>query len=301
VDGHLAAILDRIDCLHGNRHVEPLTGGLTNQNYLVTTAEGRYVVRLSSKDAELLSIDRHAEYQNSQRAAQAGVGAPVIDYLPGEGVLVVGYLEGKTLTDADLSTPGNLERIAQACRQLHGGPRFVSDFDMMSIHRNYLDIVIARGFRLPPDYLDYQVQVERIQRALAVRAEPTVPCNNDLLAANFIDDGSRIWIIDYEYAGNNDPCFELGNLASECHLSLDQLSALVEAYYERPLRNRIARARLQGIMSHYGWTLWASIQDATSTIDFDFWTWGMAKYDAAKAAFADASFEVLLDDVQRED
>ncbi len=128
-----------------------------------------------------------------------------------------------------------------------------------------------------------------------------MPCNNDLLAANFIDDGDKIWLIDYEYAGNNDACFELGNIWSECHLTDDQLEELVEAYYGRPLRNKVARAQLQGLMSRYGWTLWASIQHASSTLDFDFWGWGMEKYDRAVAVFTSSTFDRLLDEVQRPD
>ena len=297
--GDLDALLDKIACLRTARQVTELGGGLTNRNYKVTTTEGAYVVRVSAKDENLFSIDRRAEYENSLRAAEAGVGAPVIDFLPDDAVLVVEFLPGETFTDDRVIA--NLGRVAAAVRRLHAGRRFVTDFDMMTVHRNYLKIVTERGFRLPPDYLDFQLQVDEIQRALAIRADPSVPCNNDLLAANFIDGGEQIWIIDYEYAGNNDACFELGNIYSECHLSLDELEELVTAYYEKPLRNKIARARLQGLMSHYGWTLWASIQDATSRIDFDFWTWGMAKYETARAEFGGPAFATLLDEVQRED
>ena len=127
------------------------------------------------------------------------------------------------------------------------------------------------------------------------------PCNNDLLAANFIDDGRTVSIIDYEYSGNNDPYFELGNLWSECHLTLDQLEELVEAYDGAPSRSHLARARLWGLMSQYGWTLWASIQDATSPIAFDFWTWGMEKYERAESTFAGPDLERLLADVTRAD
>ncbi len=141
----------------------------------------------------------------------------------------------------------------------------------------------------------------RIRGALAVRDEPTVACNNDLLAGNFIDDGDHIWLIDYEYSGNNDACFELGNIGSECHLTDDELDHLVTAYYGRRLVNRIARARLQGVMSQYGWTLWASIQQATSEIDFDFWTWGMEKYERAVETFRGPGLDHLIEDVQRSD
>ena len=99
-----------------------------------------------------------------------------------------------------------------------------------------------------------------MQQALAVRPEPTVPCNNDLLAANFVDDGDRLWLIDYEYGGNNDPCFELGNIWSESLLTLEHLEVLVDSYYGEHLRHKVARARLLGLMARYGWTLWASIQ-----------------------------------------
>jgi len=128
-----------------------------------------------------------------------------------------------------------------------------------------------------------------------------VPCNNDLLAENFILTPDGIRLIDYEYSGNNDPCFELGNVWSESNLSLDQLEQLIAAYYGRPLRHKVARARLWGLMSKYGWTLWASIQDGVSDIDFDFWSWGMEKYDRAVAEFDSPTFERLLEDAQRPD
>ena len=119
-------------------------------------------------------------------------------------------------------------------------------------------------------------------------------CNNDLLAANFIDDGDRLWIIDFEYAGNNDPCFELGNIWSESNLVPDQLDELISHYYGRERPHLVARARLLGLMSKYGWTLWASIQDANSTLDFDFWEWGMEKYDRAVEEFDSPAFDTWL-------
>ncbi len=143
--------------------------------------------------------------------------------------------------------------------------------------------------------------MDRIRAALAVQPVPLRPCHNDLLAANFIDDGQAVWIIDYEYSGNNDPYFELGNIWSECHLTLEQLEELVQAYDGAPSRSHLARARLWGLMSQYGWTLWASIQDGTSAIDFDFWGWGMEKYERAEATFAGPDLERLLVDVTRAD
>ena len=129
-----------------------------------------------------------------------------------------------------------------------------------------------------------------------------MPCNNDLLAGNFIDDGEKLWLIDYEYSGNNEATFELGNIWSEAGPDpRPARRADGGVRRRRCCRHRVARARLWGLMAKYGWTLWGSIQDAVSTFDFDFWEWAMEKYDRAVAEFDGPDFERLLDEVTRAD
>jgi thiamine kinase-like enzyme len=298
----LDALFDQTESLAARpRTVRELPGGLTNRNYHVTTPDGAFVARISSSGTELLAIDRDCEYRNSVTAAAAGAGAPVVEYRPQDSLLVLGYIEGRTLTSADVAAAENLPRIAEACRRLHAGGRFGNDFDMFDIQRGYLSVARSRGFKIPAGYDDLLPQFSAAEQALAAQATTTVPCNNDLLAANFIDDGDRIWLIDYELSGNNDACFELGNIGAESHLSDDALAELVTAYYRRPLRNRIARARLLGLVGMYGWTLWGAIQNAASPLDFDFWSWAMERFEGAAAGFTAASFPGLLEDVQRDD
>jgi thiamine kinase-like enzyme len=301
VDGTLERVLAKVPELADPTDVAELPGGLTNTNYKVTAASKAYVVRVSAKDAGLLAIDRENEYLNTVAAADAGVGAPVTAYLPEENVLVLEFIVGQTQSPEDLRRGDKLDQVAAACRQLHGARRFRDDFDMFRIQARYLELVQDRGFRLPDRYLEFEPQVRAIEKAMTVRDEGTVPCNNDLLAENFIDVGGAFKLIDYEYSGNNDACFELGNVWSESNLALDQLDELVGHYYGQPLRNKVARARLWGLMSKYGWTLWASIQDSVSEIDFDFWSWGIEKYDRAVEEFDGPDFERLLVDVMRED
>jgi thiamine kinase-like enzyme len=299
--GALAA-LARVPSLAGTpRQVSGLPGGLTNQNFKVTTPDGVFVARVFAGGGELLAIDREHEYQNSLIAAAAGVGAPVIEYCPADRVLVLGFVEGRTLTNADVADPDTLVRIAAACRRLHGAARFAADFDMFEIQARYYATATAAGLRIPAGYAGLLPAFAAAREALAVRHEGTVPCNNDLLAANFIDDGDRIWLIDYEYSGNNDACFELGNVAGECGLDDEALAALVTAYYGRARRSRIARARLYSLVARYGWTLWGAIQHAGSDLDFDFWAWAMERFEAAAAGFTSPSFERLLTDVQAPD
>ena len=293
----LENVLKTVPPLRGALEVRELPGGLTNTNYKVTTAYGAYVVRIAGKDTGLLAIDRENEVHNTIAAAEVGVGAPVVAAVPEHDALVLEFLEGTTMSPADLRRGDKLEQVARACRALHGARRFLVDFDMFEIQRRYLRLVQERGFRLPDRYLEFEPLVRAIEAAMRVRTEPRVPCNNDLLAENFIDLGGEFCLIDYEYSGNNEPSFELGNVWSESNLSLDQLQELVTHYYGRPLRDKVARARLWGLMSKYGWTLWGSIQDGISDLDFDFWSWAMEKYERAVAEFDGPDFERLLDEV----
>lgn len=290
----LDVLLDGIPTLAGQeRDITPLPGGLTNHNYRVRTRSGLdVVVRHSSPETGLLGVDRDAEHLNSRAAAQAGVGAPVRDYVPALNVLVVQFLPGRTYGDEDVAA--NLPRIATALRRLHVGPVFSGRFDMVALQRRYLAICTERGFRLPDGYAVHAPAAARIATALAVRPEPLVPCHNDLLAANFLDDGTQVRIIDYEYSGMNEPSFELGNLIAEARLGPDALAEICTAYYGHDDPALVARAELWGTLARYGWTLWGMIQAATSPIEFDFWEWSMEKYTAAQETFASPRFETLL-------
>jgi thiamine kinase-like enzyme len=294
-------VLEAVPQLRGATGVEPLAGGLTNTNYKVTTPDGCYVVRISGKDAGLLAIDRENEAHNTRCAAESGVGAPFVAAVPEHDALVLEFLVGEVLSAEKLQRGDRIALVAAACSRLHGARRFLHDFDMFEIQRGYVRVVQERGFRLPDRYLEFDPQVRALEQAMRVRPEQTVPCNNDLLAENFIDVGGELRLIDYEYSGNNEPSFELGNVWSESNLSLAQLEELVLHYYGRPLRNKVARARAWGLMSKYGWTLWGSIQVGISDLDFDFWGWAMEKYDRAVEEFDGPAFEQLLADVQRDD
>ena len=171
---------------------------------------------------------------------------------------------------------------------------------MFEVQERYLAVATAHGFAVPAGYAELMPQVTAARRALAVREPAAVPCNNDLLAANFIDDGAKLWLIDYEYSGNNDPCFELGNIWGECGLSTEALADLVRAYHGAPLRNKIARAQ--------SWAWWqvrmdavGCIQHASSPIEFDFWGWALERFETAAAVMTSPAWDRLLDEAARDD
>jgi thiamine kinase-like enzyme len=279
--------------------IQPLSGGLTNSNYKVKVDGTAYFVRVPGESTELLAIDRDNEYHNTKAAAEAGVAPRVLYYLPEQCVMVLEFLDGQTMSMDALNAPGMPTRMAKAIRQLHSGPRFLSDFNMFRLTEYYLGLCQERSIRIPDGYLERMPVVEQIEKAMSVHPLRTVPCNNDLLAENYLDDGKQLWLIDYEYSGNNDPTFELGNTCQEMQFSEDQINEVCAGYFGSVSSDKIARMKLNMIMSDVGWGLWAAIQANISTIDFDFWGWAIERWGRAVEKMDGAEFNTWLREVAR--
>ena len=278
--------------------IQPLSGGLTNTNFRVTVDGTPYFIRVPGESTELLAIDRNNEVHNTKAAAEAGVAPKVLYHLPEYNVMVLKFLDGQTMSKAALNQPGMPTRMAQAIKRLHAGPRFYSDFNMFRLTDYYLKLCGEREIKIPEGYLERMPVVARIEEAMSVRPLPTVPCNNDLLAENYIDDGEKLWLIDYEYSGNNDPTFELGNTSQEMEFDDAQIREICSAYFGDASADKIARMKLNMIMSDVGWGLWAAIQAKISTIDFDFWGWATDRWWRAVQKMDSAEFPRWLEEVQ---
>ena len=274
--------------------IEPIAAGLTNTNYRLTLGNRTWFFRLPGPSTELLAVDRANELHNTRAAAKAGVGPKVLQHDAKTGGILLEWLPGRTMSNEAFQVPGMPARIAEALRRLHAGPRFRDDFNMFRLAEYYLRVVDERSIRIPDGYRSQLPKVALIEAALAARPVPTVPCHNDLLAENYIDDGKRLWIVDYEYSGNNDPTFELGNTAQELGFDTARQEELCAAYFGEATPALLARMRLQMIMSDVGWTLWAAIQAAISSIDYDFWGWAEERWGRASTALAGPEFDDQL-------
>jgi thiamine kinase-like enzyme len=275
-------------------HVSPLSGGLTNENYLVEAGGARYVMRVPGQSTELLSIDRANEVQNTRAAATTGIGPKVLEVIPDLDVMVLEFIEGPTMSAKRLQSTVMAKRMAASFRRLHASPRFLQDFNMFRLIEYYLTIVETHDVVIPPDYRYRLPAVAEIERAVTPGSLPTVPCHNDLLCENFIDDGTALRIVDYELSGNNDPCFDLGNTAQEAEFDDGLRAALCEAYFGRPDLQQLARMNLFALMSDVGWTLWGAIQARISTIDYDFKAYYSARWDRALNVMDSERFRELL-------
>ena len=274
-----------------------IPAGLTNTNYRVVVDGTPYFVRIPGASTELLAVDRGNELHNTLAAAASGVAPRVAHSLPEWQVFVLDWLPATTMSIESLRAPGMPTRLATTLRQLHAGPRFRDDFDMFRVSERYLALVDERDIPIPMGYRAHLDRLPLIEAALARHPLASVPCHNDLLAENVLDDGTRLWIVDYEYSGMNDPAFELGNTCQELGYSPDQVAELARAYFGEATPALLARMRLQMIMSDVGWTLWAAIQARISTIDYDFGGWAEERWARATAMLDGPDFTTWLEEV----
>jgi len=286
----------RVELWRGQKvSVSPLSGGLTNENYLVEIAGGeRYVMRIPGQSTELLSIDRENEVYNTKSAAGTGIGPSVLEHVPDLDVMVLEFIPGPTMSSETLQSVHMARRMASSFRTLHSARSFLHDFNMFRLMEYYLGIVDEHDVTIPADYRDRLATVAEIERAVSVHQLAAVPCHNDLLCENFIDDGEQLRIVDYELSGNNDPCFDLGNTAQEAIFDEDLREILCEAYFGHADARQLARMNLFALMSDVGWTLWGAIQAKISTIDYDFTGYYTARWERAIAVMDTDRFQTWL-------
>lgn len=274
-----------------------IKGGLSHHISRVETEDGdRWLLRvLNPRISEAgLGIPLDQEIANTVQAASTGVGAQVLHVMP-EAVLLE-YIDGVTLDAPAVCTPVTITRIAAACRRLHAGPRFANDFSIFRKLDQLVALCRTHGLETPDGFQDCLPFAAEIEAALAVRPLPTVPCHNDLLPENLIADGPRIRIVDYQLSGNNDPCFELGDIAAEADFTPDDVARLTRAYFGDD--EQAARVRLYLIMSNLTWTLWFVVHhglvSGRGSPDFDYSAEAADKFRQAVRDLSDPSFGRLI-------
>lgn len=281
-----------------------LKGGLSHVTYRAEVDGERFVIRVLRRDIHevLLGIPPELEIENTARAATTGVGPRVVAAFPELPAMPLEHIDGATLHPEDVRTPANIARIGRACRRLHEAPAFVNEFDIFRHLEGFLAICRMNDLRIPDDYEERLPTVRRIEAAVKARAADSVPCHNDLLAENFMDDG-EIRIVDFQLSGMHDRCFELGDIAAESDFTPDDVERLCEAYFGERLPGQVARARLYLIMSNVTWTLWFSVHsgmlEPNPDVDFDYWEEALDKWGQAIRDLDADSFDLLLDAATR--
>jgi thiamine kinase-like enzyme len=291
-DADLEAARERVAKLpiwFGRVDPKPLGGGITNRNFVIEDRGHRLVARVGG-DILHHGVVRVNELQASKAAHAAGLSPRVVHFEP--GVLVIDFIDGATFKPEDVRKPENLPRLVDLVRRCHRDiPKYLRGpapmFWPFHVIRDYGHTLSEAGSRYAPKLPGLLTLAERLETA--VGQIDVVFGHNDLLAANILDDGKRLWLLDWEYAGFNSPLFDLGGLASNSELPADLSDALLESYFGRPLdddlRRKSAAMTAASLMRE---ALWAMVSEVHSTLDFDYAAYtaeNLARFDAAYANF----------------
>lgn len=302
MDARLEGAIARIPQFRG-RHPDRIErlGGLTNLVYRVEMDGGDYLLRIAGEGTEAY-IDRAVEAHNARVAAEAGVSAKVLFFDAGDGLMLADYIpDAATMNAERFKDLGACRRAARAFRQMHRcGQDFQTVFDVFEKMDDYLALLAELKAPVPDGYEEVKREADSVRKALAANPTKLVPCHCDPLAENFLDTGERMWIVDWEYSGNNDPMWDLGDLSVEGEFGPAQDEAMLHAYFDgAPPPDQLGRMVLYKAMCDLLWTLWGVIQHANGNPADDFWAYATGRFDRCRRLMASAEFSRHVDAVTR--
>jgi thiamine kinase-like enzyme len=271
----------------------PIEGGITNRNYRVRFAGRDCVVRLPGKDTDLLGIDRQAECAANQAAAAIGVAPAVLAFVTEPPCLVTVFIEARPVPPEELRA--RAAEVAAALKAVHAGPALPVSFSPFQRTRDYERTARERDGTIPDAYPEVRAIADEIEAALPY--EP-VPCHNDLLTANFLDDGERLRILDWEYAGMGDRYFDLANFSNHHDLSVPEMQSLIAAYFGESTPGQLARVQLMRPMAAFWEGMWGVVQATCSELDFDFLGYADEYLGKVRTALDNPDFPRWLEDAR---
>jgi thiamine kinase-like enzyme len=284
VDKQILNTINTIPIWVGDIEIEKLDGGITNENFLIKNNKKKYVVRIGQDIPEHL-VSRSNELIASKAAAICGISPNVIHH--DNGILVLDFIESTTLTDIDIKK--NIINIIPIIKKIHkeipknlyGQSLIFWVFHVINNYAKFLNDNNSYHIDILDSLLKKSQQIEKIASPFEI-----VFCHNDLLAANFLDDGSRIWIIDWEYAGYNSPLFDLGGLASNNNFGIKDEIILLENYFEKKISdNLLLQYKSMKCASLLRETMWSMVSEITSKINFDYYQYTQANIVKFNKAF----------------
>jgi thiamine kinase-like enzyme len=270
MENEAKAVIALLPWLSGKRvKVRRLKRGLTNRNYRLDCEGGPYVLRMLEENSRPLGIDRLVEYAAFKAAENAGIGPEVVAFLPRKQTLVTRFVKGRRLTPKTLREPAILRRVVASMRRYHACPNGTGTFSGFETVRRYYAQARRRKIVFSRSIKEALRILARIEEEIGV-PEHTCHCHNDLLSSNLIDDGHKIWVLDWEYAGTGDLFFDLGNLAANSLFNQEQEKLLLQYYFGKARPADLRRLRLMRLVSDMREAMWGFLQTGISKLDFDY-------------------------------
>jgi len=299
IEQSLQPILHRVPQFASARElaVSELSGGITNKNYKVVADGEAYVLRMGGNETRYLGIDRKVEYGCTLAASRVGVAPEPVAFLEPEGYLVTRFISGPGIPADQIGTEANIRRVVASLKRYHALDHFPGAFSPFRVAEAYEKTARSFNVNLPEKMDWYLEKAHEIERAMYRAPFIPRPCHNDLLNANFIDDGTRIRILDWEYAGMGDLFFDLGNFAVQHEFTEEQDEILLREYFGQPIPAQHARLKLMKIMSDLREAMWGIVQIGVSKLDFDYVGYARKYFDRFEAGVRGSKYWQRLTEV----
>ena len=275
--------------------VNPINSGITNINFQVTVGKKIFFLSMPYSNSELLNIDYGNKYYNNKICGEINISPRVTHFIESENLLVTKFIKSKVSSSAMFQSSNKIEQLVKNINLLHNANPFLRKFNMFNQISYYQNIL--KKDALPKKLFKYVSNINTLKQKLYLPNDKLVPCHNDLLAENIINKDNQIFIVDFDYSGNNDPCFELGNLSVEMEYDDEQINKLVRSYYGEINENIISRVNLQGVVSDIGWSLWSYVQVKNSNLNFDYSTHAIYRLERAINKMESKEYELWINNI----
>ena len=275
--------------------INRINKGITNNNFKVIVDGKAFFISLPGTDSKLLNIDFTNKYYNNKICSDIGISPKVVHYIKTEELLVTEFINSINPVSKSVHGSEKISVLVKMIKTLHGAKLFCRNFNMITYIYHYMTILKKDGFpKLLFPILD---RIDNLGQKLAPYRTHLVPCHNDLVVENIIENQNQMFLVDFDYSGNNDPCFELGNLIVERGYNHNQVNKLVKRYYGKIQENIISRVYLQGIVSDIGWSLWGYVQAKVSYLDYDFNQYAINRMERVTNQMDSVDYELWLKNI----
>jgi len=275
--------------------VNPLDNGITNFNFEIVVDNKSFFLSKPSPKSELLNIDYNNKYFNNKICGEFNLSPNVIYFIESEKLLITEFIESKTFSIEHYQNTDEIKQIIKQIKRLHNTKPFLKNFDMLNLIRFYQKIL--KNQLIPQELTQFIQKINLLEKKLFLPNHQLVPCHNDLVPENILNKNNQLFIIDFDYSGNNDPCFELGNLSVEMDYNNDQIDKLIKFYFGEIKENIVSRVNLQGVLSDIGWTLWSYVQLKESSIDFDYKGYAQKRFERVINKIESNEFNYWIDTI----
>jgi thiamine kinase-like enzyme len=277
----------------------PIGEGMTNTNFHIKSADREFVLRIAGAGTDALGIDRHKEVMTTDFANSIGLSPKVLASDLKEGLILIDFVKGDTLEPASFKSKSRIKKVARMLKELHQSPSISGEFNGLNVVHTYREKAVTEGFKLSENAARSVVLTKQIQSIVSKNSD-LCPCHNDLLAANFIEQGQKIWLIDWEYAGMGDPYFDLANFAVNQDLSTEEIKFFLEQYNPKFKTKDFSRLMVMRVVSDLREAWWGYLQSRMSRLKFDFYEYGEKHAARALSTSITAEYKTWINALNKE-